>query len=172
MDLESNQKLILAIFIIIVYFNSQSLARNRLINYIFCFVPFILYFIFKITSVYLKIISIAISGIKSILFISFIPLFFQYLIIFHFTINLIWLVYLTIAFYCVIYISFPLYIFMILSSKLKLEFFTFNLNLQIKLSAISFFLFYQPINNNYLGIFLIILADCLKKLVEKKLPEK
>jgi hypothetical protein len=172
MDLEFYQKQILAIFIILIYFNSQSLARNKLINYTFCFIPFIIYFLYKISSIYLKIVSITISTIRSFLFISFIPLFFQYLIIFHLSINLIWLGYLTFAFYGLIYISFPLYVFLILSSKLELNFLTFNLNLQIKLSVICFFLLYQPIKNKYLAILLIILADNLKNLVEKRISKK
>ena len=149
----------IAVILLFAYFTCEEWCEFKCLQFCLTFVPFCLKFFIKSTKMYFKLIFKILFAVKNLLFISLVPLLFQFSFIFYYFFSIIWDGYLLFSVYSLILACLPYFFFKFFTtnetthnyfSHYQIKFailfifyfnYTFDLSLSLILLLISFEIF-------------------------------
>jgi hypothetical protein len=127
------------LFLIILYFNQNLFSEySGVFRFVVLYFPFCISFLIKLTKFYFNFVKRLYSLVVYPFFPSIVPPIVPFIFLFHFCFNLVWTIYILIAFYSVSLFSIPLYIYSFYQKEKYSVYYEFGL-----LISIYFFQIYE-----------------------------
>ena len=157
-----------AFLLILVYLCSETLSRKTIIHFLMGYIPNVFFFFIKLSSLYFKLIYFIFMCIKSLFFLSFIPMIFQIFASAYFLFDLVWEIYLIVSIFSILHLFLPYYILLCIFSKQRFKCDDLCVEYQIKCLVILLFF----ITLNYIHAFSIttslLLIECIDVYLERR----
>ena len=164
------QNYFIIVFLVIFYFRFDYCVETAFIKFLINYLSFVFHLLYKFTCSYFNYFGVIECKIRSLIFINIIPVFIQFLLLFHFTFYYVWNLYLLMSIYLMAF-SLPYYCFLVINGKKR------NMNetknkLELKFKLLVAFFVISKYYNLPLIVPFILLFDLVKMYLFRRRQKK
>jgi hypothetical protein len=150
----------------IIFLNCNTLLSMNFIVSFLEFIPFFLHFFFKYSFKYFKTILSVINLFRLIFFVSFLPVIFQFFLLFHFYFDYIWDLYLLLVIYSFLLILLPYYFYLVYTQTTTFHISIFWLKFELKTILVFILFTFIKFERGSFCVSLILLFECTQSVMQ------